>query len=114
MSRRRAVPAPPASQRKPPRMQPSPVLQSLHRHEKRTSHQPPSAEHEMGTAHSTHDANCNPMHSAMPMPTNCNLVYPPLSWPTTPGHCSMGRIAALKDLPNQNPTDTFARYGLAM
>jgi hypothetical protein len=39
MSWRRAVPAPPASQRKPPRMQPIPVLQLLYRHEKRTSHQ---------------------------------------------------------------------------
>lgn len=44
MSRRRALPAPPASQRKPPRMQPIPVLQLFHRHEKWTSHQPPSAE----------------------------------------------------------------------
>ena len=38
MSRRRAVPAPSASQRQPPRMQPVPVPQLLHWHEKRTSH----------------------------------------------------------------------------
>jgi hypothetical protein len=38
MSRRCTTPAPPAPQRKPPRMQPLPILQFLRRHKKWTSH----------------------------------------------------------------------------
>jgi len=44
MFRRRALSAPPASQRKPPCMQPSPVLQLFYRQKKRTRHQPPLPE----------------------------------------------------------------------
>src|SRR5580700_7937056 len=64
MSRRRALPAPPASQRKPPRMQPIPVLQLFHWHEKGTSHRPPSAEQEILKRyglHSTHLSRSNPI-----------------------------------------------------